>query len=122
MSSSILKKLDVIIVHIETNDSSKGVNTIQKVKKFVESIKELDRDESINTGFSSIINRGDVDKQYDVKKVNYLLQKFCESKRLLFMCNSNINLSCLNKSKLHLNRKGTSLLSRNFRNTISSYL
>ena len=31
------------------------------------------------------MNRDDVDKRNDVKKVNGLLQKFCESKDLLFV-------------------------------------
>ena len=52
---SIREKSDVIIAHTETNDFTKRVNTIKKVKKVVESIKELERDESIKIGLSSII-------------------------------------------------------------------
>ena len=94
------------------------MNTIKKVKKFVESIKELDRDESLLISKVLSIVMMSIKRW---KKVNDLLQKFCESKALLFVCNSNTNLSFLNKGKLHLNRKGTLLLSRNFRDTISSY-
>ena len=67
---SIRKKSDVIIAHTGTNDFTKRVNTIKKVKKVAESIKELERDESIKIGLSSIINRDDVDKRNDAKKVN----------------------------------------------------
>ena len=79
------KKTDVIISHIGTTDLTKGVNTIKEVKKVAESIQKLDTDESIKTGFLSIINLDDVDKLNDVNKVNDLLQKFCESKCLLFV-------------------------------------
>ena len=61
------------------------------MKKVVESFEELHRDESIKIGFSSIISCDDVDKQNYTKKVNDLLQKFCESKSLLFVEKSNIN-------------------------------
>ena len=69
---SIREKSDVIIAHTGTNDFTKRVNTIKKVKKVAESIKELERDESIKIGLSSIINRDDVDKRNDAKKVNNL--------------------------------------------------
>ena len=36
------------------------------------------------------------------------------------MNNSNISLSCINRSKLHLNRNETSFPARNFRDTDSS--
>lgn len=55
------------------------VSTNKKVKKVAESIDELDRDESIKIGLSSIINDEDVDKQNNVKKVNDGFQSFCES-------------------------------------------
>ena len=36
------------------------------------------------------------------------------------MDNSNLNSSCLNKGKLHLNRTGTAYLAKNIRNTINN--
>lgn len=73
-----------------------------KVKMVVESFIELHRDESIKIGFSSIIKCDDVDIWNDKKKVNDLLQKVGESKGLLIVENSNINSSCLSKSKIHI--------------------
>ena len=99
---SIRKKPDVITTHIGTTDLIKGVNTRMKVKMVVESFIELHRDESIKIGFSSIIKCDDVDKWNDKKKVNDLLQKVGESKGLLIVENSNINSSCLSKSKIHI--------------------
>ena len=56
------KKSDVIIMHVGTNDLTKGVNTMSKVRKIVRVIQEVDSTENIQLGFSSIVQR--VDKDY----------------------------------------------------------
>ena len=43
-------------------------------------------------------------------------KSYCESKGYGFVENSNIDGGLLNRSKLHLNKKGTALLSRNIAN------
>ena len=43
---SIREESDVVLARIGENDFTKRVNTIKKVKKVVESIKKLERDES----------------------------------------------------------------------------
>ena len=56
------KKSDVIIMHVGTNDLTKGVNTMSKVRKIVRVIQEVDSTRNIQLGFSSIVQR--VDKDY----------------------------------------------------------
>ena len=70
---------------------------------------------------SSIICREDVDKTDEIIAVNdRILQKFRLSKGLLFVDNSNMDASCLNRGKLHLNRQGTSILADSFRKSLVS--
>ena len=80
----------------------------------------MDNERKIKLGFSSIICREDVDKTDENIAANDRLQKYCLSKGLLFVDNSNINVSCLNIGKLHLNRQSTSILADNFRNSLLS--
>ena len=44
----------------------------------------------------------------------------CKCKGKIFINNSNIGSTCLNRSKLHLNKSGTSLLIKNFSKTVNS--
>ena len=55
------KKPDTLIIHVGTNNLTRGVNTMKKVRKSVEVIRELDNTENIQIGFSSIIQRTDKD-------------------------------------------------------------
>ena len=48
---------DRLIIHVGINDLTKSVNTMKKVRKCVEVIREIDNTENIQTGFSSIIQR-----------------------------------------------------------------
>ena len=111
------QKPDIVIVHSGTNDLSKDVNTINRVRKVVATVKEIDTEGKIKLGFSDIFARGDINKE-DIVSTNNRLEKYCKGNEFFFIDNSNIDASYLNKSKLHLNRKGTSYLANNFRNHI----
>ena len=92
-----------------------------KIRKVVATVEEMDHEKKIKLDFSSIICREDVDKTNEIIAVNDRLQKYCLSKGLLFVDdNSNIDASCLNRGKLHLNRQGTSILADNFRKSLVS--
>ena len=69
-------------------------------------------------GFSGVVARGDINKKENIVSTNNRLKMYCKGKEFFLIDNSNIDASCLNKSKLHLNRKGTSYLANNFRNHI----
>ena len=88
-----------------------------KIRKVVATIEEMDNERKIKLGFSSDICREDVDKTNEIIAVNDRLQKYCLSKGLLFVddySNIDIDASCLNRGKLHLNRQGTLILADNF--------
>ena len=102
------KKPNTILLHVGTNDLTKGINTMKNVRKCVEAIRELDNSENIQIGFSSIIHRSDKDFSKEISELNVKLKKYCLSRGFIY-----INESCLNNSKLHLNKKGTSLFSKN---------
>ena len=91
---------------------------MNKIRKVVATVEAIDTERKIKLGFSSIICREDVDKTVENIAVNDRLQKYCLSKGLLFVDNSNIDASCLNRGTLHLNRQGTSILSDNFRKSL----
>ena len=115
---TIRQKPDIVIVHSGTNDLTKDVNTINRVCKVVAAVKEIDTEGKIKLGFSGIVARGDINKGEDIVSTNNRLEKYCKGNEFFFINNSNIGASCLNKSKLHLNRKGTSYVANNFRNHI----
>ena len=109
---NIRKKPDFLLVHYGTNDLTNGINIMTKIRKVVATVEEMDK---IKLGFTSIICRKDVDKTDEITAVNDRFQKYCLSKGLLFVDNSNIDASYLNRGTLHLNRQGTSALADNFR-------
>ena len=93
---------------------------MSRVRKVVAAVKEIDTEGKIKLGFSSIVARGDINKEENIVSTNNRLEKYCKGNESCFIDNSNIDASCLNKSKLHLNRKGTSYLANNFRKQISN--
>ena len=104
---TIRQKPDIVIVHSGTNDLTKDVNTMNRVRKVVAAVKEIDTEGKIKLGFSGIVARGDINKE-DIVSTNNRLEKYCKGNEFFFIDDSNIDTSCLNESKLHLNRKGTS--------------
>ena len=87
---------------------------MKKAKKLVSTVKKDDQDNSIEIAFSSTINREDEDFKDKIKDVKNKLKNCCNSAGMDFIDNSNIDGSCLNRGKLHLNRKGTAALAKNF--------
>ena len=48
---SACKKLDLIIIHTDTNDIQNKVNTLQKVRKVITTIKEIDVNNEVQSTF-----------------------------------------------------------------------
>ena len=112
---TIRQKSDIFIVHSGTNDLTKDVNTMRKIRKVVAAVKEIGTEGKIKLSFSGIVARGDTNKKEDIVITNNRFEKYCKGNEFFFINNSNIDVSCLNKRKLHLNRKGTHYLAKNFR-------
>ena len=108
------QKPDMIIIHIGINDIQNKVNTLQKVTKVITTIKEIDVKNEIQIAFSSVVHRDDQDFEEEIKEINRKLQNLCKGKEIKFINNTNIDGSCLNRSKLHLNKSGTALLVKAF--------
>ena len=96
------------------NDLPNDMNTIKKVKKVVQSIRETHVNQEIQIAFSGIFNREDNDFAEKIEKRNNKLESYCKSKGFVFMNNSKLDSSSLDRDRLHLNRKGTGLLCKNF--------
>ena len=107
------KKPDTILLHVGTNDFTKGINTMKNVRKCLKAICELDNSENTQTGFSSIMHRSDKDFSKEISELNVKLKKYCLGRGFIYIDNDNVNESCVNNSKLHLNKKVTDLFSKN---------
>ena len=82
-------------------------------------IEENNQENIPQVVISSIIKQYDQDYNEEIHSINEKLQRFCTSKGLSFIDNNNIDKSCLNKGKLHLNRRGASFLANNFKKFVN---
>ena len=117
---ALRQKPDVVIVHRGTNDIPNNINTVKKIKKLVKEIEENNHENILQVVISRIIKRYDQDYNEEIQSINDKLQPFCTSKGLPFIDNNNIDKSCLNKGKLHLNRRGSSFLANNFKKFVNA--
>ena len=88
------------------------MQTVKKAKKLVSAAKEVDKDNSVEIAFSSIINREDEDFKDKINYINKKLRNYCNSAGKYFIYNSKIDGPCQNRGKLLLNRKGTAALAK----------
>ena len=109
---TINQQPDRVILHVGTNDL-KSERTVSKIAKDI-----LNLAESINAEtkspviISGIIPRGD-NLNGKAEAVNDVLKKKCMESNIGFIDNSNIKISNLNSSKLHLNKSGTTIFAKN---------
>ena len=82
------RKPDILIFH--TNDLTNGANTMKKVKKLVNVVREIDESEKIKIGFSSVIYRKDKNLEDEQNEVNVKLKKYCQGKGFACIENENI--------------------------------
>ena len=111
-------KPDIIILHSGTNDIINDVKTVEKMKKLVEEIEK--NNGSTEIVISRLIKRFDRNTIDDIERINEKIKRWCLGKGLTFIDNNNINESCLNRGKLHLNRRGSSYLANNLKIFIES--
>ena len=105
-----------IILHIGTNDLSSENSPQQIAESLVRLATETTTDDTTVT-ISGIVPRGDKYAS-KAKLVNNRLKLLCNERNICLLLHDNINPSHhLNGSKLHLNKKGNNLVSRNFETT-----
>ena len=112
---ALLMKPKRMIIHVGTNDISKGAEP----KAVVNGIEDLckgivNSNKSIQITISEIIIRDNLELATKIKTANELLINICLNHGWKIVQHINIHVNNLNASGLHLNRVGTSLLAKNF--------
>ena len=92
------KKPDMIIIHTGANDIQNKVNTLQKVRKVIITIKEIEVNNEVQIAFSGAIHCDDQDFEEEIKEINRKLDNSCKGKEIKFINNNNIDGSCLYRS------------------------
>ena len=83
------KKPKMMVIHSGTNDITSKVNTLQKIRKVVNAIKENDMNDEIGIVLSSVIHRDDQDLEDEINELNKKLENLCKGKGMRFIDNSN---------------------------------
>ena len=114
---TIEKKPDLIVLHVGTNDlrSKRGDDEKSEVQIADEIIKLANeiKENNIEVIISSLVARGDGFEE-NRKKVNFVLADLCSVNGYAFIEHENIDpKKNLNRSRLHLNKVGDSLLEGN---------
>ena len=109
-----------MVIHSGTNDITSKVSAFPKIRKLINVIKENDVNEEIEIVLSSAIHRDNQDVVDKINDLNKKLQHLCKGKVMRFIDNSNMKSYPLNRSKLHLNKTGTALLTKTFAKIVNS--
>lgn len=84
-------------------------------KKVISTIKEWGINDNIEITLSRIVHQSDHDFNDEINETNkWRPQNLCKRKGMIFINNNSINSTCLNRSKLHLNKGWTSVLIKHF--------
>ena len=106
-----------LILHTGTNDLSKDKTPDDIANEIVRLASSTSAD-NLTVSVSGIVPRND---KYS-SKVNNLLSKLCCERNIGFISHENGNPNThLNRSKLHLNKKSTQLLTRSFISYLKKY-
>ena len=114
------KKPDKLIVHVGTNNL-RGRETPAKCAEEIISLAKAIKSNLPTTtvAVSGLTTRTDNDNlAVKVNEVNSSLKQLCRQINVNFIDHSNITPNHLNRSGIYLNKMGTSLLARNFNNSI----
>ena len=116
---SITRKPNMIIIHCGTNDLKDNQHQIlENVNELVNVVARSSSDTQIV--ISGVISRND-NLNTKINAINDELKRLCNERNLRFIDNCNINRKeHLNKSRIHLNRKGTEIFTENLRGMISN--
>ena len=113
----IRKTPEEIIVHVGTNDVKADTKSAEAIAAGFLNLGNQIKDKLPNTkvSFSSLIVRnGKTSVLNEINNINVIFKRVCDQNNWSYIDHSNIDYSCLNKRGLYLNRKGSSLVSKNF--------
>ena len=112
-------KAEIFILHFGTNDLPLNKSP-KEISEDIVTLVESMKTENNKIIVSTIVCRADSYRE-KVGKVNAHLEEICAEKDIAIITQSNINPKRhLNKSRLHLNDAGISLLVRNFKAFLSN--
>ena len=107
-----------VVLHIGTNDLRYEKIPVQICHEIIDLAIKV-RDKNIKVSISGIVQRNDGLNE-KVLLVNDVLKKICESVDIEYINNVNIRPDVhLNRSKLHLNKKGNNILTSNIRSFLT---
>jgi len=107
-------KPDQLLIHVGTNDLKKSENNEDIAENIVSLALHCHNSSQIPVVVSSLTYRDDKFKDR-IGSINEELKIRCEERNIGYIDNSNIQKFHLNRSKLHLNAKGSTLLAKNFK-------
>ena len=115
----IRKKPDVIILHGGTNDITNDIDTGKNIDKIISTIKKKSSETQIV--ISSVVTRKDQKNITNkVKELNEKLETISCQHNIGFIKHENIQERNLSPKKLHLNKGGSTLLTKNSVNFLNS--
>ena len=105
-------KPDVIVLHCGTNYLKKCDNNQELAKNIVTLATDIAEEET-SVAISGLHPRNDKFK-VQAEEVNKILQQMCSARNIRYIDNTNIDPKHhLNRSRLHPNKKGSAILTRN---------
>ena len=115
---SIERKPDIAILHVGTNDlvtrRGEEMKSEVEIAQGIVDLADHIRSHDIEVVVSGIIARGEKYLDKKREKVNFILEDLCSEKKLTFIDHPNIEATKhLNRSKLHLNSLGDTILTNN---------
>ena len=114
------ERTNAYISHVGTKDLATDMKPEKISEKSITFSKHL-KSENDEFVVSDIVRRGDFYKE-KAEAVNKLLKDTCTEENMHFICHSNINvIRHSNRSNLHLNDHGISVLVRNFKNFLNNF-
>ena len=106
-------------MHIGANDLTNEVDTITNLQTIVNRVKR--KSPSTKVAISSVFIRYDgVGLDHQVDELNENIRVFCNENLIDYICNKNIDKTCLGKGQLHPNKKGKSIFATNLIKYIES--
>ena len=113
INPTIRRKPDVLIIHVGTNDLNTEIDTVANLQTTINRVKKKSSETKII--ISSLLMRHDQKNiEEKVLQLNRDIKKLCEENLIDYICNKNIDNSCLGKGKLHPNKKGKAYLAKTF--------
>ena len=102
------KEPDEIILHVGTNNI-RDESPRSVAEDIVNMVTQIQHDfTTTRLAISPLLPRSG---KRQIKEANKILRSFCSSRGLTLLRITNIDLNCLNRTGVHLNRKGSILLS-----------